>query len=119
MVQWQIKNLKDENSRKQYSECTNEVTIEDPLEPQNIEERWQNLKQTITKIAVKTLGHKNIAARKDWITAEIVNLIEERRKYKNLNSIEGQERYRALRNLVIKKQKKNTWKKIVVILKYL
>lgn len=77
MVKWQVKNLKYEKSRKQYSECTNEVTIEDPLEPQNIEERWQNLKQTITKIAVKTLGHKNIAARKDWITAEIVNLIEE------------------------------------------
>jgi len=105
MVQWQVKNLKDEKSRKQYSECTNEVTIEDPLEPQNIEERWQNLKQTITKIAVKTLLHKNIAARKDWITAEIVNLIEERRKYKILNSTEGQERYKALRNLVIRKSK--------------
>jgi len=65
MVQWQVKNLRDEKSRKQYSECTNKVTIEDSLEPQNIEERWQNLKQTITKIAAKTLGHKNITARKD------------------------------------------------------
>jgi len=34
-----------------------------------------------------------------------VSLIEERRKYKNLNSTEGQKRYRALRNLVIRKSK--------------
>lgn len=81
------------------------MTIEDSLEPQNIEERWQSLKQTITKIAAKTLGHKNITATKDWITAEIVNLIEERRKYKNLNSTEGQKMYGALRNLVIRKSK--------------
>jgi len=39
MVQWQVKNLRDEKSRKQYSEFTNEMTIEDSLEPQNIEER--------------------------------------------------------------------------------
>lgn len=69
MVQWQVKNLRDEKLRKQYSECTNDVTIEDSLEPQNIEKRWQNLKQTITKTAAKTLGHKSNIARKEWITA--------------------------------------------------
>ncbi|VVC43972.1 Reverse transcriptase domain [Cinara cedri] len=62
MVQWQVKNLRDEKSKNQYT-------------------------------------------RKDWITAEIVNLIEERRKYKNLNSTKVQKRYRALTNLVIRESK--------------
>lgn len=75
-VQWQVKNLRDEKSRKQYSECTNYATVEKSLGSQNIEERWQSLKQTITKIATKTLEHIINTARKDWITAEIVNLIE-------------------------------------------
>jgi len=105
MVQWQVKKLRDEKSKKQYRDSTNDVTIEDSLEPQNIEEIWQSLKQTITKTAAKPLGHKNITARKNWITAEIVNMIEVRRKYKNLNSTEGQKMYRALRNLVIRKSK--------------
>ncbi|KAE9522192.1 hypothetical protein AGLY_017452 [Aphis glycines] len=60
-----------------------------------------SLKQTITK----TLGHKNNTAKRNWITAEVVNLIEERRKYKNLNRTEGQKRYRSLRNLIIRKSK--------------
>jgi len=34
-----------------------------------------------------------------------VNLIEERRQYKNLKSTKGQKRYRGLRNLVIKKSR--------------
>jgi hypothetical protein len=61
------------------------------------------LKQTITKTAAETPGQKNNTARKYWITTEIVNFIEERRKYKCLNYTEGQKRYRALRNLVIRK----------------
>jgi len=32
-------------------------------------------------------------------------MIEERRKYKSLNSTEGQERYRVLRNLIIRKSR--------------
>jgi len=41
-----MKNLRDEKIRKKYSEDTNDAIIE---ESQNIKERWQNLKDTITK----------------------------------------------------------------------
>lgn len=63
------------------------------------------MKDTITSTAVKTLAYKNVTPRKDWITTEIVNMIEERRKYKSSNSTERQERYRVLRNLVIRKSR--------------
>jgi len=41
IVQWKIKNLRDEKISKKYSEDINDVIIE---ESQNIKERWQNLK---------------------------------------------------------------------------
>lgn len=85
IVQWKIKNLRDEIISKKYIEDTNDVIIE---KLQNIKERWQNLKDTIIMAATKTLGNNNNAARKEWITTEIVNMIEERRKYKSSNSID-------------------------------
>lgn len=54
MVQWQIKNLRDKETKKQYSECTNNAIAEEFSEPQSIKERWQNLEDTITNTAVKT-----------------------------------------------------------------
>lgn len=54
-------------------------------------------------MVLKTLAYKNVTPRKGWITTEIVNMIEERRKYSN--STEGQKIYRVLRNLVIRKSR--------------
>jgi len=102
ITQWKIKNLRDREISKKYNEDTNGVSIE---ESQNIKERWQNLKDTITLAATKTLGNSNNTARKEWITMEIVNMIEERRKYKSSSSIDGQEKYRVLRNLIIRKSR--------------
>lgn len=87
IVQWQIKNLRDEKIRKNYCEDTYDAIIE---ESRNIKKRWQNLKHTIIRTATKTLGDNNIAAKKEWITTEIVRKeeIEERRKCKSLNSID-------------------------------
>jgi len=67
--------------------------------------RLKRMKDTITMTETKTPGHSNIiAVKKEWITTKIVNMIEERiRKYKSLNSIDGQESSRVLRNLIIKK----------------
>jgi hypothetical protein len=85
IVQWQIKKLRDEKIMKNYCENTYDAIIE---ESRNIKKRWQNLKHTIIRTATKTLGDNNIAAKKEWITTEIVNMIEERRKCKSLNSID-------------------------------
>lgn len=82
-------------------------------ESQNIKERWQNLKDTITLSATKTLGNSNNTARKEWITMEIVNMIEERRKYKSSSSIDRQEKYRVLSNLIIRKSRETKGKYLV------
>lgn len=44
--------------------------------------------------------------RKEWITSEIVYLIEERRKCKGLTSEKIQKRYRELRNEIMPKCKR-------------
>jgi hypothetical protein len=49
--------------------------------------------------------------KKAWIDKEIVKLIDERQKYKNNNTREGQQKYRQLRIRLTEKQEKlkNGW----------
>ncbi|XP_060882053.1 craniofacial development protein 2-like [Metopolophium dirhodum] len=62
---------------------------------------WKNIKSAIKKAADSVLTKKeNKEPRRAWIDKEIVKLIDERRKYKNNNTREGQQKYRQLRNQV-------------------
>jgi len=64
------------------------------------------LKKTTTSAANETMKEtKSTLPRKEWITLEIVELIGERRKYKNLNTVEHQRTYWNLRNLIVRKSK--------------
>jgi len=56
----------------------------------------------VTEAAHQTLKeNKTTVPRKEWITTEIVSMIEERKKLKNRTTLESQRQYRELRNLVI------------------
>lgn len=64
------------------------------------------MRETTTNAATETMKEtKSTLPRKEWITPEIIEMIEERRKYKNLNTDEYQKRYRILSNLIIRKSK--------------
>jgi len=55
----------------------------------------------VTELALKALKeNKTTVPRKEWITSEIVNMIEERRTFKNGTTLEHKRNYRKLRNLV-------------------
>jgi len=57
------------------------------------------LKQAVLTTAATTLDHTNrIRNRKPWITAEMIDKMTQRRKWKSVNSEEGRARYRALTN---------------------
>jgi hypothetical protein len=43
-------------------------------------------------------GRVEKTARKPWITEEIISKMDERRKWKNVNTEEGSKNYRSLRN---------------------
>lgn len=50
------------------------------------------------KAAEEQIGKKTRSSRNPWISQEILNLIDERRKYKNAANDEGVRQYKRLRN---------------------
>lgn len=81
--------------------------VDDPLN-----KKWENIKSAIKKAADSVLTKKeNKEPRRAWFDKEIVKLIDERRKYKNNNTREGQQKYRQLRNQVnrVARKAKEEW----------
>jgi hypothetical protein len=75
---------------------------DDPLN-----KKWENIKSSIKKAADTVLTKKEKKEpRRAWIDKEIVKLIDERQKYKNNNTREGQQKYHQLRNQVNREVRK-------------
>lgn len=68
--------------------------------------KWDNIKKILKSQAEKVIGTQKKDARKLWMTDEIVELINERRKYKNQISTQEQQQYKRKRNEVQRKVKK-------------
>src|SRR6476469_5931218 len=65
----------------------------------NTEERWENLKGVVMKSAEVNVGYlKRKVARKTWITTDIMEKMQERRKWKSKKTEEGKRTYRRLNN---------------------
>ena len=67
------------------------------LRGDNVEMEWNALKDIILKSAEKNIPEKRANQKKPWITNEILQLIDERRKWKNVQTVEGK-RNRQLNN---------------------
>ena len=78
-----------------------------------VEERWKNLKKTIIESAETHIGYKKgRLAKKPWITSEMLDKMEERRKWKSQNTEYGKRKYRQLNNelrRVTQKAKERWW----------
>ncbi|CAI6371778.1 unnamed protein product [Macrosiphum euphorbiae] len=73
-----------------------------------LNKKWENIKSAIKKISGYCVDKKKKKEpRRAWIDKEIVKLIDERRKYKNNNTREGQQKYRQLRNQVNREARKS------------
>jgi hypothetical protein len=75
--------------------------IEDQLterEGMTVEMRWERLKDAVTKSARSNIGYKKKKIRKPWITETMIDKMEERRKWKNVNTDEGRKTYRKINN---------------------
>jgi hypothetical protein len=60
----------------------------------NVEVQWNYIKECMLDIISDLVGKIEKRARKPWITQEM----DERRKWKNVNTEEGRKNYRRLRN---------------------
>lgn len=64
-----------------------------------VDEKWENIKNSLKKAAKETLGvKKGKRKKKEWITEEMLEKMNERRKWKNVSTEEGKRKYRKLNN---------------------
>ena len=76
----------------------------------NVEVQWNNIKECVLNTLSDLGGDVEKRARKPWITKEMISKMDERRRWKNVNTEEGRMNYRRLRNELKKpqiKQKRN------------
>jgi len=65
----------------------------------DVEEDWSTLKRSIIDSAEESIGRTvRRKAKKPWVTEEMLEKMEERRKWKRINSNEGKRMYRKLNN---------------------
>jgi len=65
----------------------------------DLEERWEIFRNSVKDAATKTLGFQiSENVRKPWIMQEMTEKMDERRRWKNVNTEEGKKRYRTLNN---------------------
>jgi hypothetical protein len=60
----------------------------------NVEVQWNNIKKCVLDIMSDLVGKVDRKARKPWITHEMINKMDQRRKWKNVNNEEGRKNYR-------------------------
>jgi len=86
---------------------TQKQTVQDTLEGKlsvigcdsgNVEVQWNNIKECVLDTVSDLVGKVEKRARKAWITQEMISKMDERRKWKNVNTEEGRTNYRRLRN---------------------
>lgn len=99
--------LKIPDIKVDFENNTNKL-VEEHKELKNkpIQEQWVNLKKIILETGTKILLKGKEGGRKLWISQEVIDLINKRRKFKNAIDEEGQKEYRKLRNEIIRRSKK-------------
>jgi len=64
----------------------------------NVEVQWNNIKKCVLDTLSDLVGKVEKRARKPWITQQVISKMDERRRWKNVNTEEGRKNYRRLRN---------------------
>ena len=64
----------------------------------NVEVQWNNIRECVLHTIRDVVGKVEKRARKPWITQEMISKMDERKKWKNVDTEEGRKNYRRLRN---------------------
>jgi len=107
---WDLDKLKEVEISEQFGQAMGD-SLENTAEGATVEEEWELLKTKIIRVGEEIVGVRKNRARKGWITEEILQLMDERRGFKNSQDVEGKNRYRVLRNSITKKcrEAKENW----------
>jgi len=101
-------NFVDQYNRGIWRNCLlKKQTVQDTLEGNfgaiacdngNVKVQWNNIKECVLDTLSDLVGKVEKRARKPWITQEMMSKMDERRKWKNVNTEEGRRNYQRLRN---------------------
>ena len=88
------------NKKGQFQKTVeNEIGMRMNDNVRGIEEQWTQLKDAIAVGAEEAFGYQKArTAKKEWITEEMLNKMDERRKWKNVNTEYGRKEYKRLNN---------------------
>ena len=64
----------------------------------NVKVQWDNIKECVLDTISDLVRKVKKRARTPWITQEMISKMDERRKWKNVNTEEGRKNYKRLRN---------------------
>lgn len=97
--------LKDSKVNEQFSNMIEERIKTEGItgiEEFNVEEQWKKLKNIIHETAHKIIGIKENKKKKTWMTEDILELMNERKKYKNIDVIRYKEMDKKIKKEIIK-----------------
>jgi len=73
----------------------------------NVEVCWNNIKKCVLHTVIDLDGKIDRKARRPWITHEMINKMDERRKLKNVNNTKGRITCRRLNKRIEKRHRQN------------
>ena len=96
---WQLTALKDENIKNRYNiEVKNTYETLQDIGNDTAEQHWEKIERAIKRANEIVLPKKEKKVKKLWMTDSILELMDERRKYKDRNN----ERYKCLNKRIHK-----------------
>ena len=102
-TKWNLDKLKNPQNRCEYQNKLNKQLKDRNIRDINeIDQVWDTLKECIEEIAEEICGKEQHKKKQNWMTAEILNSMEERRRYKNLHTVEGDKKYKEIKHSIQK-----------------
>lgn len=107
---WNLDKLKQENVLSSFQENVKKG-LAGKHDTETVDKQWTVLRDEIVRAADEEVGQIVPVAKKHWVTKDILDLIDERRRYKNAQDELGKKEYRRLHNEIGRKckQAKEQW----------
>ena len=87
-TKWNLDKLKNPQNRSEYQNKLNKQLKDRNIRDVNeIDQVWDTLKECIEQVAEAICGKEQHKKKQNWMTAEILQIMEERRMYKNLHTV--------------------------------
>ena len=94
-----LEKLTEEDERQKFAEHFQGNYNKFKASCNNKDEMWDGIKSCLQKAVDETIGYRERkSAKKLWITESMLEKMEERRKWKNVNTEEGRHNYKILNN---------------------